>query len=66
MKKFRIKYRAGMSGQPDEEEVEALCFEDNGDWIDFYSSAGGGSPRSQHSVLRIRAHDVERIERVNE
>lgn len=64
MNKFRITYRPGQSPQPDDEEVEALWLDDNGDWVDFYSSTG--NPRTRYLVLRLRADRIDRIERVTQ
>lgn len=64
MTKFRISYkRQGGSPKPEPEVIEALSFDDAGEWIDFY---GTGSPNPQHLRLRVRASDVERIDRVEE
>lgn len=62
MSKFRITYRRhGGSAIPAPEDVEALLFVDVGEWIDFFTAA---DQRRNHLVLRVRAADVERVDRV--
>jgi hypothetical protein len=68
MEKFRITYRhsPGDAGPPPDEEVEAMMYLDTGDWIDFYDTATVSSPGQHRNrvVLRVRASQVQRIERV--
>lgn len=68
MTKFRITYRRmGDTGaEPKDEEVEALMYLDEGDWIDFYKvgTMGGSHQHRNQVVLRVRASDVQRIEQV--
>lgn len=68
MTKFRISYRRmGDTGTtPTDEEVEALMYLDEGDWIDFYTvgTMGGSHQHRNQVVLRVRASDVRRIEQV--
>jgi hypothetical protein len=68
MAKFRITYRhsPGDAGPPPDEEVEAMMYLDEGDWIDFYATASVGNPgqHRNHVVLRVRASQVQRIEQV--
>lgn len=70
MTKFRISYRGilGEVAPPPDEEVEAMMYLDVGDWIDFYStgSVSTGAQHRTHVVLRVRAKDVQRIERVKD
>jgi hypothetical protein len=56
--KFKIQYNGSGARQP--EVVEASTVVDHGHegvWVDFLDG-------SDHLVLRIRAEDVERVERI--
>jgi hypothetical protein len=58
--KFKIQYRDATARQP--ETVEASSVADEGHesmWIDFLDG-------NDHLVLRVRAEDVERVERVKD
>ncbi len=61
MAKFRIVYRDAVAAGPS--EVTALGIDDNGEWIDFYSSQ---DPRPMFLLLRIRASNVHWIEQVQD
>jgi hypothetical protein len=62
MNKFKVTYKSKGPNYPEgTEEVEAHYYADAGDWIDFRE--GAGTPRD-NQVLRVRADQVKRIERL--
>ncbi len=48
------------------EEVQADEWEDKGDWIDFVRIRGPRGSGQRIHVLRVRADDVHRIDRVKD
>ena len=62
MVKFRITYRVSTAKK---EDVEADDYIDEGVWITFRNLRLGGAGKIGQ-VLRVRAAEVKRIERVNQ
>lgn len=64
MANYKIRRKIIQAGSPSMTETtqEAVYFETNGDFIDFYEE-GSDNSTPEHVVLRIRATDVESIER---
>jgi hypothetical protein len=58
MAKFKIVYSA--AGNRPDEEVEASGYSDDPPWINFHPVVN----TAREPVLRVRADDVERIEKV--
>ncbi len=60
MATYKLSYNDQKSG-PNEEQITADYFQENGDWTDFKTRSGGGSG-SHITTVRIRSSYIDRIE----